>query len=108
MVTINLFSTTEKRRQNKTNTEAKTETRLSDEECKRQFKAEWKGQIEEFEKDINEWESNDIDNEEKEEEKLLETATQYYNNYGEEDFSCSSSEPGTEFENNSNLSSASE
>ena len=60
-------------------------------------------------KNINEWELDNIDNDKIKEDKLLEMATQYCNNYGEEGFSCSSSEPGTESDNdNRNLSSTSE
>ena len=83
---------------------------LTDKEQKQHFKAEWKQQIEEIETNITEWESNNIDNEEKEEEKSLEeTATQYYEDYGKEELSSSSSEPGTDYDDdNSNVSFTSE
>ena len=45
---------------------------------------------------------NNIDNEEK----LFETATKYYNNYGKEDFSFLSSKSGTESDNNDGNSSS--
>ena len=99
----------------KQNSEAET-MRLTDNEWMRHFETEFQRQIEEVEKRINEWESDDNDYDTEEEKSLEETATQYYDDYGEEEFSCSSSEPGTEFDDddddvdddNSNLSFTSE
>ena len=102
------FPQRERDNEAKQNNEAET-MRLTDEEWKQHFDAEWKRQSEKIETDINKWESDNVDDEEKEEEKLIEEmATKFYDNYGEEEFSCSSSKPEMESDDDRNLSFTSE